>query len=118
MSLHRHISSIEHRDGTTYWRSTCDCGWWGGEHPVVGTSLVAADFASAEYREHVENELGADAYYPAAVGCTNCGSQHSQPVLIGTHVSSGRCARCGMGTLLPDNEVWHDSRSSRQEFDG
>ena len=99
----------------TWWAGACDCGFTGESHPSSGSA--GPDAAHADYREHVETALGAEAYYDAHVACRNCGSRHAQSILIGTHVDSGACSRCGTRMLQPDNETWHENRPSPGIFD-
>jgi hypothetical protein len=78
------------------WMGRCDCGWMGEWH--FESTPVACALVRKDYQAHVEAELGAQAYYDAPVGCRNCGSQHDQPVLVGLHVTSQACHRCGTVT--------------------
>ncbi len=58
------------------------------------------------YVEHVEEALGAGAYYMAGVACRNCGSEHDQKLVIGTDIREGTCTRCGSrGKLRANNAV-------------
>jgi hypothetical protein len=112
--IHRETTFCGHRaterGGTTiFWVGACDCGWQGAEHDTSGSQ--GADGAHREYREHVEAELGAEAYYDADVACRNCGSHHRQGVLVGTHCMSNVCSRCGTTMLEPDNDVWEADRA-------
>jgi hypothetical protein len=113
MSLHVHHHECGHVDEGAvrliFWTSWCDCGWQGGQHWLHETSEAAAK-ASRDYRVHVEEALGAEAYYTTSVACRNCGSEHDQGVLIGTHITSSPCARCGTTMLNPRNDAWDESR--------
>lgn len=87
------------------WQATCACGWAGEVR------------AREDYRAHIEELLGPDgAYLAVDVACRNCGSAHSQPVLVGTRAMDNACVRCGMRMLHPDNEAWHSSRATRGLF--
>lgn len=113
MSVHRSIDGCGHRDTDRgkecFWQGRCECGWQGAEFSTSDFS-EAADLAHREYREHVEAELGAMAYYDASAACRNCGSEHVQPVVVGTHVTSAACVRCGTRMLNPRNAAWDESR--------
>lgn len=119
MSLHRDMTDCigrgpaDHRE--TFWQGVCDCGWEGQEFSTYGSSS-AHDRARREYREHVEEVLGAEAYYDCNVSCRNCGSSHRQGVLVGTHVTSNACQRCGTNMLEPDNEAWDESRETSKHW--
>lgn len=110
MRPHREITSCGHEDlgddkTQVFWQGECICGWSGPKQ--FGSS--DATKAHADYREHIEISLGHEAYYDAEVSCANCGSRHTQPILIGTHVMShgGVCIHCGTTMLRPDNDTWH-----------
>jgi hypothetical protein len=97
-------------------RVICDCGYigpWRGGETLAMHALLRID-----YREHAEAALGADAYYSAPVACRNCGSEHEQPVLIGTYADSAPCARCGTRMLEPNNDAWHESREQSKRWFG
>jgi hypothetical protein len=100
MSIHSHEREYDKPGG---WITRCACGW-------QGTHDQSVTLAEAQYRTHIEESLGGDAYYSAPVACRNCGSEHEQGVLLGTHVTSNPCARCGTTMLNPNNEAWHDSK--------
>lgn len=110
MSLHALIDGCGHRDTSrgreVFWCGLCECGWEGAEH----SGSHAADYARRDYRQHVEEALGAEAYYTATVGCKNCGSVHEQGVLVGTAVYQNACQRCGTRMLQPSNEIWDEAR--------
>lgn len=122
MSLHAYNGDCEHHDEplaedarvtgrVVEWRGTCACGWSGPWHSE--STHVAAAAAREDYRAHVEADLGAEAYYDAPAGCRNCGSEHVQGVLVGMHVSSTPCVRCGTTMLQPRNDTWDESRPAR-----
>lgn len=119
MSLHVHHHECRRRDTDAgrevLWVSWCDCGWQGGEWSLSAYG-EAAERARLDYRQHIEETLGAEGYYTASVGCRNCGSHHEQGVLVGTHVSSASCASCGTRMLQPDNEVWDESREAGRRY--
>lgn len=119
MSLHADMTGCEHtdRDGKreVFWRARCECGWAGEAHSTSALS-EAAKVAKLNYRAHVEEALGAQAYYSAPVACKNCGSEHEQGVLIGTHVTSERCTRCGTTMLTPSNDAWNESRENSKRW--
>jgi hypothetical protein len=108
MSLHTDISGREQNErGETCWRGRCACGWNGEQHDGSGTY----DLARRDYRAHIEEALGAAAYYEACVGCLNCGYAGSAGVLIGTDVWSGTCPRCGAkGRLRPNNDFYREEQ--------
>lgn len=105
MSLHTQDRACE-SDG---WITRCACGWVGDHSPTHSV-------AERQYREHVEEALGADAYYSAPVACRNCGSEHEQGVLVGTHVTVNPCVRCGTVMLNPSNDAWDESKPFRGLF--
>lgn len=111
MSLHREetFCSKNHEE-LIGWQAACACGWEGEGHFRIPAR--DADLAHKDYRNHVEDMLGAEAYYTAPVGCKNCGSRHSQPILIGTPVYQNGCENCGQKFLQPDNAIWDESRAS------
>ena len=114
MSLHVHLERTEWRgegDDRAYvvW-AECECGWRGEDHSH--DLHRDHDGARREYREHVEGELGASAYYSCGVQCRNCGSAHEQPVVVGTPVYQARCSRCGQRMLDPRNDAWQESRDA------
>ena len=113
MSLHRETTYCENHDGTVEWVGACACGWQSGQWTP---SNRGTDLAHSEYRQHVEQELGAAAYITVAVACRNCGSTHEQGILVGTHTMSNACQRCGTTMLQPDNEAWHDSREHSRRW--
>lgn len=78
---------------------SCACGWKGDPQEDVSQAINA-------YSSHVEEALGADAYYNAPVACANCGSEHQQGLIIGTDVWTGTCDRCGVERRLRPNNVW------------
>lgn len=115
--------SLQHRDiayvgrdetGQRSWVGACECGWEGEPHPIAASK--GADAARADYKDHVESVLGAQAYYDADAHCRNCGSRHRQGVLIGTHVTSAPCQNCGTRMLNPDNEAWDESRELSRDW--
>lgn len=119
MSLHAHHHECGHADTDDarliFWMSWCDCGWEGERYWLHLTS-EAAHRARLEYRNHVEDVLGAEAYYDASVACRNCGSEHVQGVLLGTHVTSGACSRCGTTMLQPRNDTWDEGRANSHRW--
>lgn len=119
MSLHVEQCYCDHRpgrgSGETFWVAACECGWTGVEVSCSRNSN-AASIAKRDYREHIEAALGADAYIDAPVKCRNCGMEGSQGILVGTHVMSNACARCGQTMLSPDNEAWNEDRSRMRWF--
>jgi len=104
MSLHSETREYDAKNG---WRTICVCGWEGTWHDA----RRGTDGCHRDYREHVEDALGAAAYYDANVACRNCGSEHSQGVVVGTHVTAAACARCGTVMLSPRNEAWDEAQS-------
>jgi hypothetical protein len=107
MSLH---SETRECDAVTGWRTICVCGWEGKWHPAS----TGVDRCHAEYRTHVEEALGVDAYYETSVACSNCGSEHNQDIVVGTTVSAAMCSRCGIAMLNPNNDAWDESRANRK----
>lgn len=113
MSLHVHHHECGHEGPDharrVFWTSWCDCGWEGPRYWSHETG-EAANRARRDYHLHIEETLGAEGYYTAAVACRNCGSHHEQGIVVGTHVTSNRCQRCGTTMIQPDNEVWDEGR--------
>jgi hypothetical protein len=112
MSLHCDTTACGSIDGRIYWQGGCECGWLGERHGDSPNTLDNASAAHRDYKTHVEDALGAEAYYTANVACRNCGSEHEQSILIGTQVTSGKCIRCGTGMLQPSNDAWREMNSS------
>lgn len=118
MSLHVNLTECHGRGPKdareVFWVAACECGWTSDqEHTGDGWKR-----AKLEYRHHVEDALGAEAYYTAPVSCKNCGSEHTQGILVGTHVYENACQRCGTSMLEPDNEAYNEAqeRSKRWLF--
>lgn len=114
MSIHRELDGSSGRN-TAQGREVfvcgrCECGWEGTERST-SDDFAAHDLAFRDYRAHIEEALGASAYYSTTVACRNCGSEHEQGVLIGTHVTSATCSNCGTRMLQPSNDAWDESRS-------
>lgn len=107
MSLHSERHDCSKRGDQTGWQASCECGWEGEWRASLGVSLQASTLAHDDYRAHVEEALGAEAYYQAPVACSNCASHHEQGVLVGTRVREATCMRCGVKALVPDNDAAH-----------
>lgn len=105
MSLHVDTTGFKDRA----WHGSCRCGWT-SETTHDGHPPNAARAAREDYRMHVEQAMGVDAYYTAPVACRNCGSEHEQGVLLGTYVCSADCIRCGMNMLSPRNDAWNETQ--------
>lgn len=93
----------------------CSCGWRGEEHDAqrAAQTSLAHGQAKADYREHAEEALGAEAYYEAPAGCLNCSWEGDVSVLIGTDVWGAHCPRCSTkGRLRPQGIYQRDRDES------
>lgn len=95
----------------TFWQAHCACGWHGPEYASADHS-EAFGRSRRDYEVHVEEALGAEAYYTAPVGCANCAYEGDASVLVGTDVWGATCPNCGSrGRLRPNNEFVERDRS-------
>lgn len=121
MSLHTETTHTIKDDsvgtGKIGWKAACSCGFVGPDQ-YDDRYIGESDQAHADYRAHIEEALGADAYYNANVACRNCGSHHTQPCLVGAHIMSSHnvCTNCGTTMLQPDNDVWDESKRRSSLF--
>jgi len=90
----------------------CACGW--ETEPQPNHEAV-----KRAYCAHVEEALGAEAYYTAPVKCLICGSEHDQALVIGIGPDESVCERCGVaGRLRPNNEHWNESQARGMRWFG
>lgn len=112
MSLHVFEELHGHLPGTVtyYTQAACACGWSGEQLTgKEGQSYASTKDVIDDYRAHVEEHLGTDAYYDAPVKCRNCASVHEQPCLVGLTINFWTaCTRCGLRELSPDNEAYNE----------
>jgi ribosomal protein S27E len=114
--LHHECGHLDESHGrATFWTAWCDCGWQ-GERFFDRESSEAANKARREYAQHINETMGAEGFYTAAVACRNCGSRHEQGVLVGTPVYSATCSNCGQRMVKPDNEIWNEETRERSRW--
>lgn len=119
MSLHAILHGCGHVDRDVgrdvFWQAACECGWE-GEPIFLSVDSEAASKTRRHYRHHIEEVLGAEGYYTAPMACRNCGVEQEQGILVGTHVTSNPCARCGTTMIEPNNEAWHEGRERSRDW--